>query len=157
GYHPQARLWYRRPDGLEVPAVPPQPTDAEVAEARKLLLEEVYGDFPLVDDASRAHALAATLLPFVRLLIDGPTPLHLFSAPTGGPARPRPVASLSHSPAGGDAEPMTEARDDDEWRKRLTATLSGAPQFILLDNLNQVLRSGALASVLTTRVWKDRV
>jgi hypothetical protein len=52
---------------------------------------------------------------------------------------------------------MTEANNDEEWRKRLTATLSAGPQFVFLDNLNQVLRSGALASVLTTRVWKDRI
>jgi len=50
------------------------------------LFNELLGDFPFVDEASRAHTLALMLEPFVRPLIKGPTPLYLIDAPTrGGP------------------------------------------------------------------------
>src|SRR5262249_7584717 len=40
---------------------------------------------------------------------------------------------------------------------RLTAVLVEAPTFVFLDNLSRTLDSGALASVLTARTWKDRI
>jgi len=48
------------------------------------LLDSLLGDFPFADQASRANALALLLLPFVRPLIDGPTPLHLIEAAKPG-------------------------------------------------------------------------
>jgi hypothetical protein len=48
------------------------------------LLDELAGDFPFVSDSDRAHWLAALLLPFVRRMINGPTPLHFVEAPCNG-------------------------------------------------------------------------
>ena len=36
---------------------------------------------------------------------------------------------------GSSASVMTEGRDDDEWRKRLTAKLRQLPVLLLIDNL----------------------
>lgn len=55
------------------------------------------------------------------------------------------------------ATPMAEAKDDDEWRKRLTSTLIGGPTAIYIDNLNHTLSSGALAMALTARELTDRI
>lgn len=52
---------------------------------------------------------------------------------------------------------MTEAHHEEEWRKRLTASLSEAPTFVMLDNIRQKLDSAALAAVLTTQTWTDRI
>jgi putative DNA primase/helicase len=52
---------------------------------------------------------------------------------------------------------MTEGRDEDEWRKRLTAKLRQLPTLLLIDNLRQELDSSALAAALTAPVWEDRV
>jgi len=61
-------------------------------------------------------------------------------------------------PFGGRAvSTVTEAKDDDEWRKRLTAQLKERHAVIVLDNLVRPLDSGALASALTTAVWEDRI
>jgi putative DNA primase/helicase len=157
GYHPTSRTFYEPPAGLTVPPVPEDPTPAEVEAARTLLADELLGDFPFVGDAERAHALALLLLPFVRDLIDGPTPLHLIEKPspgTGGtllsdvlalPALGRPLAA------------MTEARDEDEWRKRITAKLLPSPSHVLIDNLRRRLDSAAVSAALTTLAWEDRV
>jgi len=52
---------------------------------------------------------------------------------------------------------MTEGRDEDEWRKRITAKLLQGPPFIVIDNVRSRLDSAALSAALTTQVWEDRV
>jgi putative DNA primase/helicase len=64
-----------------VPDVPNEPSEADLVRARALILDDLLCDFPFVSDANRAHAVARFLLPFVRELISGPTPLHLIEAP----------------------------------------------------------------------------
>lgn len=157
GFHPDARLWLQPAPGLAVPPVPAQPTTADVQRARDLLLTDLLGDFPWRDAASQAHTLAALLLPFVRPLVDGPTPLHLFDAPMEGTGKTLLAGAIAVVATGRPPEAMAEGSCDDEWRKRLTALLAEAPTFVLLDNLNRTLDSGALAAMLTTRMWKDRV
>ena len=51
---------------------------------------------------------------------------------------------------------LTEAKDEDEWRKRITSTLLGAPEIIVIDNLRRRLDSAAFSAVLTARTWEDR-
>jgi len=156
GYHPGARLWYSPGDGLDVPGVSDNPSRDEIDLARNLLRVELFGDFPFKDDASVAHAVAAFLLPFVRRLIDGPTPLHLFDAPTEGTGKTLLVSCITVVAAGREPEGFTESANDDEWRKRLTAALEEGGTFVFIDNLNRILDTGALASILTARTWKDR-
>jgi putative DNA primase/helicase len=157
GYCPAARLWYSPAPDLAVPAVPIAPTPADVDRARHLIVTELFGDFPFADDASRAHAVAALLLPFVRPMIDGPTPLHLLDAPVEGTGKTLLASAVSVVSTGRDVEAIAEARDDEEWRKRITAVLAEGPAIVLLDNINRVLDAGALAAALTARVWKDRI
>jgi hypothetical protein len=157
GYHADSRLWYHHDGSLTVPAVPDRPTGEDIAGARHLLLEEFLGDFPFADDSSRAHALAALLLPFCRSLIDGPTPLHLVSAPVEGSGKTLLANCIAYPATGRAIEAMTVECDEEEMRKRLTSTLVEAPAVVLLDNLGRTLDSATLASVLTARVWKDRI
>ena len=57
----------------------------------------------------------------------------------------------------GAVEPAaTLTRDEEENRKRLTAFLGPSPPLMLLDNVHEHVASAALASILTTSVWKDR-
>jgi hypothetical protein len=52
---------------------------------------------------------------------------------------------------------MTEARDDEEWRKRVTAKLRQIPALLLIDNIHRKLDSSALAAALTAPFWEDRI
>ncbi len=156
GYHPKARLWLHCPTDLYKP-VSLEPTNEEVAAARDLLLNDLLGDFPFVDDASRAHALAAMLLPFARDLIDGPTLLHAIDAPTPGTGKSLLAKIIAIPATGHGPNVMTEARDEDEWRKRITAVLVKSPVFTLIDNVGQRLGSVQLSGVLTAEVWEDRI
>jgi hypothetical protein len=157
GYHAAARLWYHPTPGLVIPTIPMHPNAAQITAARNDLLVELLGDFPFKDQASRAHALAAMILPFVRPLVDGPTPLHLVDAPVEGTGKTLLAIIIALVATGRDAEAIAEGTCDEEWRKRITAILLEGPTFILLDNLKRTLDSGALASALTARTWKDRL
>ena len=151
------RLWFHAGPGLTIPAVPEHPTPQQVAEARALLLDELLGDFPFADEAARAHALGAMLLPFARELCGDRTPLHLIDAPTPGTGKGLLADMLTIPATGRSAEIMAEGRDDEEWRKRITAILIRAPGFILIDNVRRRIDSSALAAVLTAGHWTDRM
>ncbi len=84
GYHPAAQIYCAPPKGFTVPEVPDNPTPEEIRRAKDLIFGELFGDFPFVEDADRAHATAMLLLPYARDLIQGPTPNHLVESPVPG-------------------------------------------------------------------------
>jgi putative DNA primase/helicase len=157
GYHPASRLLHEPPEGFELPAVPERPTQADVAAARTLLLDEMLGDFPFTSEAERAHALALLLLPFVRPMIDGPTPLHLIEKPSPGTGATLMVDAIAIVSTGHPVSIMTEGSDEEEWRKRLTAKLREAPLMAVIDNLRRPLDAAPVAAALTAPYWEDRI
>lgn len=157
GYHPASRTYYATAPGFRVPAIPEHPTDVDIIRARRLLLEELLGDFPFVGDAERAHAIALLLLPFVRDLMDGATPLHLIEKPAPGTGASLLADVLTFPALGRPLPTLTEGRDEEEWRKRVTAKLRGGPAVVLIDNLRRRLESGALSGAITATTWEDRI
>ena len=157
GYHPDARLLYSPAPGFEVPAIAQRPSAEQVAAARSLICDDLLGDFPLVSLAEHAHAVALLLLGFLRSMIDGPTPLHLIEKPTPGTGATLMVDAIATILTGAGVSVMTEGRDDEEWRKRVTAKLRQIPSIVLIDNLRQKLDSSAVAAALTAPFWEDRI
>ncbi len=157
GYSSATRAYYAPEAGFTVPAVPAIPTRDDVAAATRLLIREWLGDFPFVTPAERAHAIALVLLPFVRELIPGPTPLHMIEAPISGSGKGLLANVVLRPATGRPPSMMTAPRDDDEWRKRITAQLMMAPVAIMIDNIVGALDSGDLMAALTADMWMDRV
>jgi len=157
GYHPDAQTYYSPAHELVVPSVPENPSAADVARARALLCDDLLVDFPFVGEAERAHAVALLLLTFVRDLIDGCTPLHLIEKPAPGTGAGLLVRAVTLPALGRSPAMMVEGREEEEWRKRITAKLVSAPPIIVLDNLRRRLDSAALSSAITAAVWEDRI
>jgi len=157
GYHREARLWLHRPLGFDPPNVPDRPSKSQIAKARSLLLDDLLTDFPFTAESDRAHAVAALLLPFVRRLIQGPTPLHLVEAPTPGTGKTLLAETISRIVQAKPAEVTTIENDEKENSKKITALLDGAPQVVLIDNIRIGLKSSQLAAVITSETWTDRV
>jgi len=157
GYHPDARLLYAPAPGFAMPEISGRPTPSDVAAARTLLCEDLLGDFPFTGDAERAHVVALLLLGFLRGMIDGPTPLHLIEKPTPGTGATLMVDAIATILTGSGASVMTEGRDEEEWRKRVTAKLRQIPSIVLIDNLRAKLDSSAVAAALTAPFWEDRI
>ena len=158
GHHREARLWMHRSPGSGHIEIPESPSPDQIAAARSLILDDLLVDFPFADPSDRAHAVAALLLPFVRRMIDGPTPLHLIESPSPGTGKSllaKAIAKIALARGGGETLPL--ARDDGENAKKITSVLSGGPKIITLDNVPVGIRSATLASVLTSTEWTDRV
>jgi putative DNA primase/helicase len=156
GYDAGTGVFCRFPSGLVVPKVPEIPSAEDVRRGRALLFEPLI-DFPFVDESSRAHAVALHLGPIVRDIIDCPFPLTAIDAPMAGTGKGLLADSASHVTTGRAIEVMTEARDFEELRKRITALLLAGGPFGLFDNVTRRLESGALAALLTADIWRDRV
>ena len=155
GYQPKSQSYYAPDKRLKIGDT--IATDENVQAAKSLIFDELLGEFCFADEASRANALALMLLPFVRPLIEGPTPLHLIDAPTEGSGKGllADVLTVPFKPDG--ATLMTEGESDEEWRKRITAVLAEAPSHVMVDNISKRLESGSFAAVLTTKEWSDRL
>jgi hypothetical protein len=156
GYDAKTRLVYAPAPGLFVPEIPDNVSMLDVAAALDLL-EEVIGDFPFVDDASKANAVATMLTPVFRPAITGKTPLALIDAPQMGTGKGLLTDVIGIVATGREGAVMSAPKDEEEWRKRITATLLEGTSVVIIDNVERELDSAALASVLTARVWTDRV
>jgi len=156
GYQAASRTVYCPPSGFVLPPVSDSPSGPEIDAARRFIVEELLGDFPFVSAADRAHAVAALLLPFVRAMIDGPTPMILVSAPTRGTGKTLLARAVAYPTVGNTLAVQTEAKSEDEWRKKVGAALSSGPAVVFIDNVIGWLGSGALAAALTFTVYEDR-
>ncbi len=156
GYDPATGLIYDPAPGFVVPPTPAEPTPQDVAAAVELVDEAIDG-FAFVDDEDRANAVGLMLTPIVRPAIDGEVPLAILDKPqprTGGTTLAALVGIVA---TGAFPDFMTEAGTDDEWQKRITATLMSGPSVVLIDNVTRPLRSPHLAAMLTTPTWQDRL
>ena len=157
GYQRESCYFLKLPSGIRLPEVSSYPDEAAITRARNPLVYELLGDFPFVGQPDLANAVAVLLLPFVRLMVDGPTPLHIVESPTPGTGKGLFVMVLVIPSAGSGPSVMMEGRDEDEWRKRITARLIQAPACILIDNVRSRLDSAALSAALTSETWEDRI
>lgn len=134
-----------------------------------MTLEELVVDFPFLaepqasggDDAgeaNRQNLLGLMLTPIVRTAIDGNVPMHLVNSSmertgktklveevVGGIILGVPMASLQ------------QVGDGSEFDKRVTGLLRQAETLVHLDNVNNEINFGQLASVLTSTWYQGRI
>jgi hypothetical protein len=156
GYDAPTRLIYRPAPGVTFPPLPPDPTSDDIAQALALI-DEAIGEFPYVDDASKANALALLSTPILRTAIAAPVPLALIDAPQAGTGKSLLTQVLSVIATGRSAAIMTAPAGNEEFRKKVTATLLSGTSLILLDNVEGTLLAGPLAAALTAGTWSDRI
>lgn len=58
---------------------------------------------------------------------------------------------------GDDLGTMTQGRDEDEWRKRISTCLREGRAAVMIDNVTRALDSGVLSAALTATLWSDRL
>ncbi|MDO8630592.1 MAG: hypothetical protein Q7R41_08860, partial [Phycisphaerales bacterium] len=156
GDDPQSALFYAPAIGFDVAAVPTDPEKADVESALTLLQRELLGDFPFVSHSDRAAALTVLLLPFVREQIDGPVPIIAIEKPTIGTGASLLVELLTFPATGVVLTPMNAPRQEEEMRKRITASLLRSPAFMFFDNVSGRFASESLAAVVTSTEYEDR-
>lgn len=160
GYNKASGVIYAPPRGYKSLSIPDKIEPGHLDEAKKLI-EEMLVDFPFAcddagDSADHDNAIAFMLLPFVRDMIDAPTPLHLFEASMPGSGKGLLTQALMF-PAFGRLESATMTEDEAEMRKLLTSAFNCNQPLIWFDNVNHSIDSASLAAALTTGAWNDRV
>lgn len=148
GYNPETHLYHE--STLEL-------TEMSIDEARDTILNDLLGDFPFADVPSLAHTVAFLLLPLVRPMVDGSTPLHLFDSPMPGTGKGLLARICCLVAIGREPATTPAGKDDEEWRKRITAQLLAGASHIAIDNVTTPIDSGVLASALTEPLWSDRI
>ena len=159
GYDAESRLYYCPDPGLIVPPIPDDPSLEEIEAARDGLVDLIE-EFPFADSASLANSLAILLSVLMRPVISGHVPLAIVDAPMQGTGKTLMVSALGIVAAGMvSGESVPSRQNDDEWRKKITSVLLKGPPLVLLDNVpdNTTLSAPALAAMLTTHLWSDRL
>jgi hypothetical protein len=156
GYDPETKLYYRPGEGFEVGRIPGTPTKADTRDAISLL-DEAVGEFPYEDNASAANVLALMLTPLVRQAVSGPVPLALIDKPQAGTGGSLLAETIAIIGSGRTAEMLGAPRDEEEWRKQITAKLAAGATMITVDNVEGSLYAPSLARALTARTWTDRI
>jgi hypothetical protein len=120
--------------------------------------------FPFKDKAvDKANVLAALLLPYVRELITGPTPLHLIHAPSPGSGKTLLSNTVSKVVCGMAMEDrfsvtLPGGRNADEEIRKLTTTgLRQSPRVFIWDNVVGEVKSKEIAQALTEPIYNARL
>lgn len=125
-------------------------------------LHHMLHKFPFKSEADRANVYAALLLPYVRELIVGPTPLHLVHAPSPGSGKTLLANSVSKVVCGMEmtdrfSVTLPAGRNADEEIRKLTTTgLKKSPRVFIWDNVVGEVRSKEIAQALTEPVYNAR-
>jgi hypothetical protein len=150
GYDPATRLLYQRPPGMN-------PTIYASTEDALAVIREMVQDFPFDSDASFASYLAWLLTPALRPMIGAaPTPLALFEAPTQGTGKDLLASTVYLIYHGTPPPPRPLPADEEEVRKEIVSALMAGRTMLLYTNVSGVLRSDALAGLVTSTRWSGR-
>jgi hypothetical protein len=156
GYDAESGIYYAAEPGC-LPQINPAATKEDALEALKWINDEILVDFPFADDASKAAAISVAILPFVRHLINGQTPLYLLEKPAAGTGATTLGLALCYPFTGKEIPVTTWTTNEDERRKQITAHLASGGGPIFYDNMSGYINSDVLASALTIKNWSDRI
>jgi hypothetical protein len=157
GYDAASRLWYQPGPGLEDIQIPDRPTPEQIRESVRLLWEDLLGDFPFKTPSDKANCLALFVLPGVRAMIAGKTPMHVLEANKQGTGKSLLGELWGRVWLGTDPSYNKEAHSEKEWGEMIGSALMKSPNYFFLDNVKYPLKSAALAVALTTGLFQYRI
>lgn len=109
GYDPATRLYYHPARHMQRCRVPERPTDRDAAQALTRIWDS-FGEFPYVEPADRANALAALLTPLIRPAIARHIPLAVITAPKQGSGKGLLIDGISTPSQPADPRPFNPRR-----------------------------------------------
>ncbi|RYG89779.1 hypothetical protein EU803_16645 [Loktanella sp. IMCC34160] len=164
---------YYSPDWkMDLPRVDTKPSEEDVREAVRLLVEEVFADFPLggmqrdeiVETVLNgegvpavANLLAMLLTMFCREMFTGsPVPGMLVGKPQPGTGASLLMDVFSIIATGSEVPAMSLPTSKEEMVKTLLTVMTDGSVLCNFDNVDKRINSGELASVLTAPKYKGR-
>lgn len=155
GYDSKTALYYQPEHDLQIPPIPLEPNQKDVAKAVKILWEP-FKEFKFVDIADGTHILSGLISIVCRNLIDGNVPMLVIDKPTPGTGASLISQIIGLISEGRDPHTTTQPKTEDEWRKQILSFLGAGRPSIVVDNIEGRLKSPSLAALLTTREYSDR-
>jgi hypothetical protein len=157
GYDEVTHFYYQPKEGDKLPEFPDKPTKEDAEKAGKFIYDEVFGDFPFVDEASKTNVMAALITPIVRSMIDGCTPMMLFDKVAPGTGATLLAKLIGIIMKGAEPDFIKDPGTEEEWRKSIYALLYGGRELIIFDNIDASLSSSTLSATLTTQNVEGRI
>lgn len=152
GWNPNSGIYYHEP--AELSTLPPC-TDP-LACARTLM--ELVIDFPFAELSDQQNYFGLLLTPLIRPALDGNAPLHLIVSPLERTGKTKLAETVLGGIILGSPTPATQLSGSEEERdKRILALLLAGDTILHLDNLHDLLESGALASLITAQTYRGRI
>jgi hypothetical protein len=156
GYDAETGLFYIGSNFCK-PVIQLNASKQDALDARKWIEEEVLVDFPFEDDSSKAAAISLAILPFVRELISGQTPMYLLDKPAAGTGATMLTKALLMPFLGKEISVKPWTSSEEERRKQITAHMMSGGGPFFFDNMSNYINSDVLAMALTADEWSDRV
>jgi hypothetical protein len=156
GYSPSTECYFNLDERVQIPKVPMIPSEGDVKRAKETIAE-ILCDFPFISESEIANAISLYLSRFVCGMISGPSPVYVIEAPSPGNGKTLLAQVLAYPSTGKIIEAMSEGRNDEEMRKRITAKLMNSPNFVFIDNVRNHIAYSSLAAAITAGVWEDRI
>lgn len=159
GYHKEHKIILDLDPDLKIPSLPEIVTIDDVESAKKLIFDDLFCDFPFVNDSDKAHALAILIQSFIRPHFSGCSPLYLIMAPAPGTGKTYLAYVISIIVTGSPVPAQALPQNEDEWRKRLTSILASGARINFFDNadMNVKIDSASLSLALTSEKVTDRL
>lgn len=119
------------------------------------LIADLISDFNFETPADRANWYAFLLQPIFRELINGPTPVYRFEAPTAGTGKGLlfGVGGIIH----GGYVFTTPHNTEEEWGKSLLTHLRTNPEILLIDNCSKLDSDQLAAATTAWPTWTARL
>jgi len=153
GYDAESQVYLAMPPEMEMPRVSAIPDKAELKRAKELI-DGVFFDFPLdgnpgSDTASKTNAVAMLIQPFMREMIDGPTPVYLVNKPAPGTGASLLLDVISIIWTGKVATMLSVPKTKQEIGQTIIATLRSGASYLMMDNIPDNLDSDFLAMAIS--------
>jgi hypothetical protein len=155
GYDRDTELYFCPANGMEIPPVPSSPTDEDVKNAVKKLMSP-FREFPLGSEDDKSVLLAALLTAVCRPVLDV-APGFVFNSSVSGAGKTLAASTIGALATGVPPAATTAPENEEEWRKKIFASLVATRSVMFVDNVYGTLRSSALDSILTNGSYQDRV
>jgi hypothetical protein len=139
----------------KIPDIPDRPTREDALAAIKLF-DDLLGEFPFADRASRSVALSCLITPVVRAAFPV-APMHVACAPTSGTGKSFLFDIAAAIAIGHPCPVMAAGRNEEETEKRLGAALIAGRPIINIDNVNGELGGDALCQVIERPLVEIRI
>ncbi|WP_416369675.1 hypothetical protein [Tritonibacter mobilis] len=187
GYDWDSQLFFQPDSSLTIPEVSNVPTEEEVFEAKRLLVQEVLADF-MLDGLDRAetirkalcceevgdelrpipgaepeatpslsHAIVMAVFPFVRDMIGGNAAGIAIDKKKPGAGAGKLEAAMSTIYNGRGSSALALPTNPDDMTKVLLPALRSGRSNVFFDNINEAVDSGELASAMTAPTYEARI